>query len=183
MSAFWKRQVVKTNDIHLLSSKSRHTTGGSGRGGARRGGGAGRVGTPATLSADETTDSLAHQGFDVKCFGQPFRTTHKRKLLYTDGGTKPAFDQRFIRGTSAAFRSWLLTSGPTPCLCKPFSCKAYSGIKTLVGPETRTYHGRDGTGRLTTGPRGRTGTGSTGRRQEGSPRRKTLHLFPRQWTK
>ena len=39
-----------------------------------------------------------------------------------------AVDKRFIRGTTATLRSWLLTIGPTPiCLCKPFSCKAWPG--------------------------------------------------------
>ena len=37
---------------------------------------------------------------------------------------------RFITGTTSAFSSWLLTSGPTPCLCKPFSCKACPGINS-----------------------------------------------------
>ena len=43
--------------------------------------------------------------------------------------TRRAVDNRFITGTTAALRSWLLTGGPTPfCLCKPFSCKACPGI-------------------------------------------------------
>ena len=38
--------------------------------------------------------------------------------------------ERFTRGTSAALRSWLMTSGPAPlCLFKPFSCEACLGIK------------------------------------------------------
>ena len=40
-----------------------------------------------------------------------------------------AVRNRFIRETTAALRSWLLTSVPTPnCLCKHFSCKACPGI-------------------------------------------------------
>ena len=31
-------------------------------------------------------------------------------LKKTDGGTQPAVDNRFIHGTTAAFRSWLLTN-------------------------------------------------------------------------
>ena len=45
--------------------------------------------------------------------------------------TSTALDQRFIRGTTSALRSWLLTNVPTlTCLCKPSSCKAYPGIIT-----------------------------------------------------
>ena len=39
-------------------------------------------------------------------------------------GWQPVYP-RFIRGTTSALRSWLLTKVPTPiCPCKPFSCKA-----------------------------------------------------------
>ena len=36
-----------------------------------------------------------------------------------------SLSNRFIRETTAALRSWLLTNVPPPiCLCKPYSCKA-----------------------------------------------------------
>ena len=42
--------------------------------------------------------------------------------------TKYPVDVCFIRGTTTALRSWLLTSVPIPnCLCKPFSFKACPG--------------------------------------------------------
>ena len=48
--------------------------------------------------------------------------------METDGGTKPAVDERFARGPTNALRSWLLTSVPAPiCLCKSFSRKACPG--------------------------------------------------------
>ena len=41
--------------------------------------------------------------------------------------------QRFITGARSALSSWLPTSGTTPfCLCKPFSCKACSGIMMIL---------------------------------------------------
>ena len=46
-----------------------------------------------------------------------------------------AIDNRFIRGTTAALRSWLLTNVPTPiCLCKLFSCKAYGEVVMFLRP-------------------------------------------------
>ena len=45
---------------------------------------------------------------------------------------------RFTRGTTAAIRSWLLTTVPAPiCLCKQFSCNACPGI----GQQPRTKSG------------------------------------------
>ena len=41
--------------------------------------------------------------------------------------------QRFIRGTTAALRSWLLNRGlPPHLLCKFFSCQAYPGSNAAV---------------------------------------------------
>ena len=67
------------------------------------------------------------------------RTYHGRRnslirTLKTDGETKSAVDNWFIRGTASALRSWLLTSVTTPiCLCKPFSCKACPGTSRTRG--------------------------------------------------
>ena len=58
--------------------------------------------------------------------------------------TWAAVCNRFIRGTTAALRSWLLASGTTPYyLCKPFSCKACPGIhwpKAPPGPNKDGTH-------------------------------------------
>ena len=71
--------------------------------------------------------SARHENLDVKTCTGPHEKNNN--LMQTYGGTKPAVDQRLIRGTASALRSWLLTNVPTPiCLCKPFSCKAYPGI-------------------------------------------------------
>ena len=65
----------------LSSPKPGHTTGGSGRGSAQLGGGAGRVGTPAGVFAQETTDPHAFQCFDDECFERLLRSTTKRNLM------------------------------------------------------------------------------------------------------
>ena len=100
----------------------------------------------------------------------------------------PAVDKRFISGTTAVLRSWLLTSEMTlVCLCKPFLCKAYSIIKCIcvylhnmsspepghtTGESIRAAYG---------GTAGPGGTGSTGRRRDCSRRRKQPLLPSRRW--
>ena len=61
--------------------------------------------------------------------------SHSLPLRLTTGW--PPVDQQFIRGTTNAFRSWLLTSVPTPnCLCKPLFMQGMPGNKFL----TDVYH-------------------------------------------
>ena len=59
--------------------------------------------------------------------------------MQTDGGKKTAVDLRvdkqFIRGTTAALRSWLRTNVPTLiCLCETSSCKACPGANKTRKP-------------------------------------------------
>ena len=49
-------------------------------------------------------------------------------------------DDRFIRGTTAALRSWLLAKGSSPiCLCKLSSCKACPGITKIQKSKIINY--------------------------------------------
>ena len=53
-------------------------------------------------------------------------------------GTRWPVDDRLTTRTTAALRSWLLTSGPTPyCLCKPFSCKTCPGTMSAAQPHKK----------------------------------------------
>ena len=84
---------------------------------------------PTDRFTQNTGGPLTFQTIEENPPGCVSGSTNKRIAMQTDGGTKPAVDQRFIRGTTGALRSWLLTNVPTPsCLCKPFSCKACPGI-------------------------------------------------------
>ena len=113
----------------------------AGRGGAAHGeaagrSGAGQDGTPTGRSAQETTVSLALQASRASkttVLNDPWEARANEVLC------KPVeeHDNRLTRGTTAALRSWLLTSGPSPiCLCKPFSRKAYPAI-VLDGMNSR----------------------------------------------
>ena len=102
---------------NLSSPKPGHTTGGSGRGGARAGrlGGAGQDRTPTHRSAQDTTDPLADQGFAQTCPERFFQKHKQRKTVLCNptGGQ----NQRL-----------------TTC-------------SLIVESKTRTYHGRVGSGR------------------------------------
>ena len=123
----------------LVESKTRtyHGRVGAGRGRAAHGGaagrgGAGQDGTPTGRFDQEITVPLAFQGIEDNCLkvSSEARTIEilckpmEEQKQWCIRGLS-AIDNRFIRGTAAALRSWLLTSVPSPiCLCKPFSCKA-----------------------------------------------------------
>ena len=93
----------------FVESKTKYTTGGSGRGRPRWGVGAEK----------ETTGPLTPQGIEDNCPGRFLGSTDKRNPMQTGVGVH---DTRFISGTAeAALRSWLLTSGPLPfCRRTPF---------------------------------------------------------------
>ena len=135
---------------HLSVPKTRTYHGRVGAGGGRAAhsgaagqGGVGQDGTPTGRFDQETTDPVALQGIEDKLSKLSFGITNERILCKPREEQNPrltrglsavypqfisAVDNRFIRGTTAALRSWLLTSVPTPiCLRKPFSCKACSG--------------------------------------------------------
>ena len=104
----------------------------AGRGGAAKcetagRGGVGQDGTPTSAFAKERTAPPALQGIVDNCPERLCGSAEKRKsYIKTDGDTQGAVNERFIRGTASALRSWLLTSGPSPFSpCKHFSCKAY----------------------------------------------------------
>ena len=128
------------NTIRLSSPKPGHTTGGSGRGGARRDGGAGRErsGWDADESVRPEYNRPSYPSDDrrEKPLGVTLEARTKGTLCKPKGEQNPQLNrihQRSIRGTTAALRSWLLTTVPMPiCLCKPLSCKASPGIMDLA---------------------------------------------------
>ena len=127
----WAKQDVDRSGgskAKSVESKPEHTTGGSSLG-AWRTAGQGRVGLGANrIVAQETRVPRTLQGIEDTSPERFSRSRNKRNPMETDGGTKPAVDNRFITRTRSALSSWLLTSGPTLfCLCKPFSCKACPG--------------------------------------------------------
>ena len=96
---------------------------GAGRGGARRGGagrgGAGRGGARAGRCAQGMASRFRPPRTENNCPGHHCGSTDVSNPI----------DKRFILGTTAFLRSWLLTSGPMPFRpFKPFSCKACLGI-------------------------------------------------------
>ena len=114
---------------YLSNPKPEHTTGGSGRGGARRGGWAGH-------RVEQDAERTILPGYNrPSCLPgnrrQLSRTSlRKHEQAQAYGGTKPAVDPRFMTGTTPAIRFWLLITVPSPTiLCKPFSYKAYSEIR------------------------------------------------------
>ena len=124
--------------VDLSSLKFGHTPGGTWRGCAqRRGGrckrggagqgGEGRRGTAAGLSPRIYLSILLPREPRSNCPLDISSEARTNKILCKPNlGTQRAVDERFIRGTTAALRSWLLTSVPTPiCLCKRCSCKAF----------------------------------------------------------
>ena len=121
------------NDSNLTSSKPGHTTGGSGRGGARWGAGAGRGG------AGRDADGSVRPGDSrPSCFrGSKTNVPNVSPEARTNEILcKPVeeHNERLTRGTTAARCSWLLTSGPAlMCLCKSFLCKACRGNEENSG--------------------------------------------------
>ena len=109
-----RRQVARTStqqqkkaNYYLKKSnpKPGHTTGRSGRGGARQGGGAWRdyVGRDA-VGTIRTGDKPLSCSPAYRKHCPERRLGNKKTFLFifkTDGGTKPAVDHRFIRGLSA----------------------------------------------------------------------------------
>ena len=138
----WKTGIGPPTQ-YLSIPKPGHTTGGSGRGGARRGGGAerGRAGRDADGSV---RPGNSHPACLPKLPGQRRQLywTNLRKNEQTNSyvnrwgnktSTSRAVYVRYIRGTTAALRSWLLTSGQLPiCPCKPFSCKVCLGTNNAL---------------------------------------------------
>ena len=152
-------QTASGIDPHELPVNSKtqtyHGRVGSGRT-ARWRGGIGQDWLPTELFAQETSlPRTLHSIEDTSPENLP-RRTNKRNPMYTDGGTKRAVDPqltrgsspvdpRFITGTRSALSSWLLTSVQTLFyLCKPFSCKACSGItRSVIGPRDYCISARD----------------------------------------
>ena len=116
----------------------------AGRGGAAHGGALGRcggrtgrqrVGSPRKQEDKKTTVPLALRGMEDNC-------SNVFSEARTDRGSKPAVDNQFITGTTAALRAWLWTSVPTPiCFYISFSCKACPetrpGIRAISCPPVR----------------------------------------------
>ena len=73
------------NVVDLSKPKPKHATGGSGRGGARRGGGAGQGVTSASRFALNTTIHLALQGIANNCLECVFKCTNKQSPMQTGG--------------------------------------------------------------------------------------------------
>ena len=115
----------KTRTYHGQAGSGRHTAGrrgGAGRGRSRRR----RVCSPRRhrtfLPSRVSTTTVLDD----------FPEARTSEILCKPMGGKnmlcPAFYPRLISVTKSTLRSWLLTSGPSPCcLCKPFSCKACPG--------------------------------------------------------
>ena len=172
--------------ISQSTPKPEHITGESRRGGSRQAAGRGGADVSIRPRINRSRDPPEHRR-------QSFLATlrkHERRKSYvnrwrntTSGGQ--AIYPLFIRETTNALRSWLLTNVPAPnFLRKLFSCQACPGIGCCslcpqnyclreealpVESKTRTYLGRVGAGRLTAEWRGETRTGRTGRRRIGSP--------------
>ena len=117
---------------NLSNPKPGHTTGGSGRAahsGAAGHGGPGRMGRrrvsprrpqPSLVSSRALKTTVLNRRHEQR---NPYVNRRRNKTRRW-----PAVYPRLISGTGSALCFWLLTSGPTPCLCKPFSCKACPGI-------------------------------------------------------
>ena len=116
------------------------------RGGAAHGGAAGgagqagsgrrRVGLPRRHPSRLPPRALKQTVLDVSSEGRTNKYPCKAIAEQSE---------RLIRGTAAALRSWLLTSGPTPfCSCEPFSRKACPGTRMLQtwAPHARTSQTR-----------------------------------------
>ena len=138
------------------------TMSGSRRGGARRGGGAGpgRTGRRQNGSPRRKLSLVPPKASKTHAPNAP-PEARTSEIQFKPMGEH---NERLACGTTAALRSWLLTSGPPPCLCKPFSCKACLG-------KIRTNHGWVGSGRRTAG-RGGARPGRTSSRRIGSPTKK-----------
>ena len=134
--------------FHKLSNpKPGHTTGQSGRGGARRGGeggsGLGRTGRRRVDPARRRPSLLP--SIESKTLSWTTLRKHEQRKSHVNRMREQshrlttslsAVDPRLISRTASALRSWLLTRVPTPiCLCKPFSCKAFPGICPIQNPD------------------------------------------------
>ena len=132
--------------VNLSNPKPGHITGGSGRS-ARRSGraGSGKIGCQQNSSPRKQKSSVLSKASKKRRFNvSPEARTSEILCKPTEEqnqrltrGLSPVH-QRFIGGTRSALCSWLPTSGTTPCLCKPFSCKACpgtdGGTKSPVDP-------------------------------------------------
>ena len=94
---------------------------------------------PTELFAPETRVLRTLQGIEDTSPERLSRSTNKRNLINRMREQNPrlttglsAVHTRFITGKRSALCCWLLTSGPTPCLCKPFSCKACPGTTAFL---------------------------------------------------
>ena len=96
------------NPAHITEDRREAARGG--HGGAARRGEDGQGGTSTGRFAQNTNDPLARQTIKGNPPGRVPGSTNKRIPIKTDGGTKTAVDQRFIRVTKGALRSWLLTN-------------------------------------------------------------------------
>ena len=120
--------------FHKLSNpEPGHTTGQSGRGGARRGGeggsGLGRTGRRRVDPARRRPSLLP--SIESKTLSWTTLRKHEQRKSHVNRMREQshrlttslsAVDPRLISRTASALRSWLLTRVPTPiCLCKPFS--------------------------------------------------------------
>ena len=79
--------------------------------------GAGQDGTPTGRFAQETTVPLALQGLqgiEHKSLEHLFGNTVQINPMSTDGGTKPAVDNWFIRGLSLGWVTHGLSAGKRP---------------------------------------------------------------------
>ena len=107
---------------HGQVEAARHTAG------RRDGAGPGRTGRRRVGSPRRQPSLLLSRGIEDNCLERCFGSTNKGNLCKPMEEQSPRMttglsvvDDQFIRGTSAALRSWLLTSGPSPvCLRKPF---------------------------------------------------------------
>ena len=108
--------------MHLSNPKPGHTTGGSGRGGARRGGGAGpgrtrrrQNGSPrrqlSLVPSKASKTRVLNISPEARTSEILCKAVEEPNPRLTSGLS--AVDNGFISGTTAVLRSWLLTSGPT----------------------------------------------------------------------
>ena len=136
---------------HVSNPKPGHTTGRSGRGGARREGGAGRgwAGWDADGSVCPGDNRPSYLPDDRKKLSSACLWKREQRKLYVNRWRNktsgwPAVYSLFVRGTTAALRSWLLINVLTPnCLCGPFLYKACPGtLRKHEQKETYVTAGR-----------------------------------------
>ena len=146
---------------NLSNPKPGYTVGKAARSGARRGGRPrrGEAGRGEAGRVGAGRDGAGRGGAMRPENNPPLRFPRNRKTnvlvifrkhehkikCKPNRGTQRAVDRRFISGTAAALRPWLLTCGL---------------LHVYVQAKTLTYHGRVGTGRRTAGWRGGAGAGN-----------------------